>query len=70
VSLHPAQYLAFVEDIFYCISGSHIEFGAQQCKPSCNRQCIFPDNFTGILVRDDAAREKLQEQVGDVGLIM
>ncbi|KAJ7725516.1 hypothetical protein DFH07DRAFT_853912 [Mycena maculata] len=34
--------------------GSYIEFGAQQC----------------ILVRDDAAREKLREQVGDIGLIM
>jgi len=35
-------------------SGHHIEFGAQQC----------------ILVRSDAAREKLRAQVGDVGLIM
>ena len=35
-------------------SGQHIEFGAQQC----------------ILVRSDAAREKLRAQVGDVGLIM
>ncbi|KAJ7171712.1 hypothetical protein C8R43DRAFT_1231226 [Mycena crocata] len=34
--------------------GSYIEFGAQQC----------------ILVRDDAAREKLRDQVGDIGLIM
>lgn len=34
--------------------GSHIEFGAQQC----------------ILVRNDAARDKLREQVGDIGLIM
>ncbi|KAJ7237490.1 hypothetical protein B0H12DRAFT_1238227 [Mycena haematopus] len=34
--------------------GSYIEFGAQQC----------------ILVRDDAARDKLREQVGDIGLIM
>ncbi|KAJ7051208.1 hypothetical protein C8F01DRAFT_1237408 [Mycena amicta] len=34
--------------------GSYIEFGAQQC----------------ILVRDDTAREKLREQVGDIGLIM
>ncbi|KAJ7293966.1 hypothetical protein C8J57DRAFT_1444990 [Mycena rebaudengoi] len=35
-------------------AGSYIEFGAQQC----------------ILVRDEAAREKLREQVGDIGLIM
>jgi hypothetical protein len=28
------------------------------------------DILIGILVRDDTAREKLQEQVGDVGLIM
>jgi hypothetical protein len=38
----------------YSNSGHHIEFGAQQC----------------ILVRNDAAREKLREQVGDIGLIM
>jgi hypothetical protein len=38
----------------YFDSGRHIEFGAQQC----------------ILVRNDAAREKLREQVGDIGLIM
>ncbi|KAG6859929.1 hypothetical protein C0995_001823 [Termitomyces sp. Mi166 len=35
-------------------SGSHIEFGAQQC----------------ILVRNESARLKLQEQVGNIGLIM
>jgi hypothetical protein len=35
-------------------SGHHVEFGAHQC----------------ILVRNDAAMEKLREQVGDVGLIM
>lgn len=35
-------------------SGHHIEFGAQQC----------------ILVRNDAAREKLRRQVGNIGLIM
>ena len=35
-------------------SGHHIEFGAQQC----------------ILVRNDAARERLRKQVGNIGLIM
>ena len=35
-------------------SGHPVEFGAQQC----------------ILVRSDGAREKLRDQVGDVGLIM
>ncbi|KAG2048320.1 hypothetical protein BDR06DRAFT_920603 [Suillus hirtellus] len=35
-------------------SGKHIEFGAEQC----------------ILVRDDAARQKLRDQVGQIGLIM
>ena len=35
-------------------SGNQIEFGAQQC----------------ILVRNDAAREKLRKQVGNIGLIM
>ena len=38
----------------YFNSGHHIEFGAQQC----------------ILVRNDAAREKLRKQVGNIGLIM
>ncbi|KAG6919462.1 hypothetical protein DXG01_005721 [Tephrocybe rancida] len=42
------------EQFLFGSSGSHIEFGAQQC----------------ILVRDDSARRKLQEQVGDIGLIM
>jgi hypothetical protein len=35
-------------------SEDHIEFGAQQC----------------ILVRNDAAREKLRKRVGNIGLIM
>ncbi|RXW16510.1 hypothetical protein EST38_g9345 [Candolleomyces aberdarensis] len=35
-------------------SGKRIEFGARQC----------------ILVRDDAAKDKLQKQVGDIGLIL
>lgn len=42
------------EQFLFGASGSQIEFGAQQC----------------ILVRDDAARERLREQVGDIGLIM
>ncbi|KAF9242380.1 hypothetical protein BU15DRAFT_43965 [Melanogaster broomeanus] len=42
------------EQFLFGESGSHIEFGAQQC----------------ILVRDDEARDKLREQVGDIGLIM
>ncbi|KAG0703070.1 hypothetical protein DFH29DRAFT_918710 [Suillus ampliporus] len=42
------------EQFLFGASGSHIEFGAQQC----------------ILVRDEAARQKLREQVGDIGLIM
>ncbi|GLB36677.1 putative uvrD-like helicase C-terminal domain [Lyophyllum shimeji] len=42
------------EQFLFGASGSHIEFGAQQC----------------ILVRDEVARDKLQEQVGDIGLIM
>ncbi|KIJ60090.1 hypothetical protein HYDPIDRAFT_99369 [Hydnomerulius pinastri MD-312] len=42
------------EQFLFGASGSHIEFGAQQC----------------ILVRDDAARVKLREQVGDIGMIM
>ncbi|KNZ80017.1 TPR and ankyrin repeat-containing protein 1 [Termitomyces sp. J132] len=42
------------EQFLFGSSGSHIEFGAQQC----------------ILVRNESARLKLQEQVGNVGLIM
>ncbi|KAI0716097.1 hypothetical protein C8T65DRAFT_606293 [Cerioporus squamosus] len=42
------------EQFLFGESGSHIEFGAEQC----------------ILVRDDAARDKLRAQVGDIGLIM
>ncbi|KAK7034640.1 hypothetical protein VNI00_012282 [Paramarasmius palmivorus] len=40
--------------LFKATSGNYIEFGAKQC----------------ILVRNDAAREKLREHVGDIGLIM
>ncbi|KAI6165390.1 hypothetical protein EDD17DRAFT_225914 [Pisolithus thermaeus] len=42
------------EQFLFGTSGSHIEFGAQQC----------------ILVRDEKAKEKLREQVGDIGVIM
>ncbi|KIN94542.1 hypothetical protein M404DRAFT_380086 [Pisolithus tinctorius Marx 270] len=42
------------EQFLFGTSGSHIEFGAQQC----------------ILVRNEKAREKLRQQVGDIGLIM
>ncbi|KAG2131228.1 P-loop containing nucleoside triphosphate hydrolase protein [Suillus bovinus] len=42
------------EQFLFGASGSHIEFGAQQC----------------ILVRDDAARQKLRDQIGEIGLIM
>ncbi|KAI0079047.1 hypothetical protein K474DRAFT_723989 [Panus rudis PR-1116 ss-1] len=42
------------EQFLFGASGSQIEFGAQQC----------------ILVRDDAARNRLRKQVGDIGLIM
>ncbi|KDR84732.1 hypothetical protein GALMADRAFT_260438 [Galerina marginata CBS 339.88] len=42
------------EQFLFGESGSPIEFGAQQC----------------ILVRDEAAREELRQQVGDIGLIM
>ncbi|KAG1807540.1 P-loop containing nucleoside triphosphate hydrolase protein [Suillus variegatus] len=42
------------EQFFFGASGSRVEFGAQQC----------------ILVRDDAARQKLRDQVGQSGLIM
>ncbi|KAH9172885.1 hypothetical protein EDB89DRAFT_1962863 [Lactarius sanguifluus] len=42
------------ESFLFGTAGHHIEFGAQQC----------------ILVRNDAAREKLRKEVGNIGLIM
>ncbi|KAG2085197.1 uncharacterized protein F5147DRAFT_794237 [Suillus discolor] len=42
------------EQFLFGSRGGHIEFGAEQC----------------ILVRDDAARQRLRDQVGEVGLIM
>ncbi|KAH8101589.1 hypothetical protein BXZ70DRAFT_104267, partial [Cristinia sonorae] len=42
------------EQFLFGASGSQIEFGAKQC----------------ILVRDDAARDKLRAQVGNIGLIL
>ncbi|KAI6137060.1 hypothetical protein F5141DRAFT_1209364 [Pisolithus sp. B1] len=42
------------QQFFVGAPGSHIEFGAQQC----------------ILVRNERAKEKLQQQVGEIGLIM
>ncbi|KAF9230051.1 P-loop containing nucleoside triphosphate hydrolase protein, partial [Melanogaster broomeanus] len=42
------------EQFLFGASGSRIELGAQQC----------------ILVRDQAAKEKLRQQVGNVGMIM
>ena len=54
------------------ISGSRIEFGAQQC--TCNifgsRLLCLHDCSKGILVRDDKAIEKLRKEVGEIGLIM
>ncbi|KAI6143839.1 P-loop containing nucleoside triphosphate hydrolase protein [Pisolithus thermaeus] len=46
--------IADYEQFLFGASGGHIEFGAQQC----------------ILVRDEKAKEKLRQQVGDIGLIM
>ncbi|TFY54263.1 hypothetical protein EVJ58_g8968 [Rhodofomes roseus] len=42
------------EQFLFGDSSGHLEFGAQQC----------------ILVRDDAARQRLRAQVGDIGLIL
>nr|GAT46622.1 predicted protein [Mycena chlorophos] len=46
--------IAYEQFLFGDREGSYIEFGAQQC----------------ILVRDEAARDRLRAQVGDIGLIM
>ena len=52
-------------------SGSHIEFGAQQCKVAHSIIDLCTEKFhIGILVRDEGAREKLREQIGDIGIIM
>lgn len=52
-------------------SGSHIEFGAQQCRVVGLILDLCAEKLSiGILVRDDVARQKLREQVGDIGLIM
>ncbi|KAI0089819.1 hypothetical protein BDY19DRAFT_1047690 [Irpex rosettiformis] len=42
------------EQSLYGVSGSQIEFGASQC----------------ILVRDEAARDRLEEKVGDIGTVL
>jgi len=52
-------------------SGSHIEFGAEQCKATHSMTDLCTEKFhIGILVRNEGAREKLREQIGDVGIIM
>ena len=52
-------------------SGSHIEFGAEQCKVTHSMTDLCAEKFLiGILVRNEGAREKLREQIGDVGIIM
>ncbi|KAK0207964.1 hypothetical protein DFS33DRAFT_396866 [Desarmillaria ectypa] len=43
-----------LEQFIFGNVGDHIEFGAQQC----------------IIVRNEAARERLQQQVGEVGLVL
>lgn len=57
--------------ILYIHSGTKIEFGAQQCECNLHRCNTGLTNYTlGILVRDDAAREKLRARVGEIGLIL
>ncbi|KAI6166607.1 P-loop containing nucleoside triphosphate hydrolase protein [Pisolithus thermaeus] len=46
--------IAGYEQFLFGASGGHVEFGAQQC----------------ILVRDENAKEQLQQRVGDIGLVM
>ena len=51
-------------------SGSRVEFGAEQCG-SFNFSLFNDSEFSlGILVRDENARDKLREMIGDIGLIM
>ncbi|KAI5983593.1 hypothetical protein EDD15DRAFT_2487286 [Pisolithus albus] len=62
-----AQYQQF----FFGAPGSHIEFGAQQCRSIFSPSSAIPHmKFTGILVRNEKAKQKFQQQVGEIGLIM
>ncbi|KAK0198014.1 hypothetical protein F5146DRAFT_1130958 [Armillaria mellea] len=45
---------AQLEQFIFCDGGDPIEFGAQQC----------------IIVRDEIAKEKLRQKVGDIGLVL
>lgn len=61
---------AELEQFIFGDSGNRIEFGAQQCRSFAAVSQAFAEMLLGILVRDDAARERLKKRVGDVGLIM
>ncbi|KAJ7232862.1 hypothetical protein B0H12DRAFT_1144747 [Mycena haematopus] len=68
--LRPVFFTGFDSGNIQYEQGSYIEFGAQQCE-LVHHECPPINNaLLGILVRDDAARDKLREQVGDIGLIM
>jgi hypothetical protein len=52
-------------------STNRIEFGAEQCTHFHDEYLKFTQEVRiGILVRNDAAREALRRQVGELGLIM
>lgn len=60
-----------LEDFLFGDSDNPIEFGAQQCKfPGLISIASLLTISAGIIVRDDSARKKLEEQIGDTGLIM
>lgn len=50
--------------------GQSIEFGAQQCEFKHPEPVHVFIIFSGILVRDENAKLRLREQVGDIGIIM
>ncbi|KAJ3514932.1 hypothetical protein NLJ89_g2078 [Agrocybe chaxingu] len=61
------------EQFLFGESGNPIEFGAQQCMQDVPPSHIFPLTtfaMQGILVRNEAARQELRTQVGEIGLIM
>lgn len=59
-----------LEQFLFGESGNPIEFGAQQCMLLSVVFGAFSYGVPGIIVRTEEARESLQKQFGDIGLVM
>lgn len=59
-----------LENFIFGDVGSHIEFGAQQCEYSRALTGFLLSALVGIIVRNEAAKERLLRQVGEVGLVL